>query len=306
MRRVLLALTTAFLSASLCACNSNVGLPSHATSVGPTLRVLSLGEASNSVKIYVTNSGPTTTGGSVASYAISGGKPDRLVTTGLDYPAGVAVDKHGKIYVTNYMSNSLFTYDASGKQTTPTITTGLDRPVGVAVDKSGKIYVANQAGDPYNAGYIATFKSDGSPAPGGLFQFLSKIAPWGIAVDAKGKIYVSSLATGNVYIYNAKGASVGRITVGTSLTGIAVDAHGNIYVIDNATNTLKTYTPALKQTTPTITKGLDNPQGVAVGANGDIYVVNYKSNTLVTYTSTGKKTTPTIRHLHNPIAITLH
>jgi DNA-binding beta-propeller fold protein YncE len=66
------------------------------------------------------------------------GKPTEPTITGLDGPGGIAVDKNGKIYVTNYYGNSLMTFTASGKPTTPTITTGLGTPFGVAVDASGK------------------------------------------------------------------------------------------------------------------------------------------------------------------------
>jgi serine/threonine-protein kinase len=73
------------------------------------------------------------------------GKPTKPTITGLNGPGGIAVDKNGKIYVTNYYGNALMTFTASGKRTTPTITIGLETPFGVAVDAAGKICVINHS-----------------------------------------------------------------------------------------------------------------------------------------------------------------
>jgi DNA-binding beta-propeller fold protein YncE len=38
------------------------------------------------------------------------GKPTKPTITGLNRPGGIAVDKNGKIYVTNYYGNALMTF----------------------------------------------------------------------------------------------------------------------------------------------------------------------------------------------------
>jgi len=41
------------------------------------------------------------------------GKPTKPTITGLSGPGGIAVDKNGKMYVTNYYGNTLMTFTAA-------------------------------------------------------------------------------------------------------------------------------------------------------------------------------------------------
>lgn len=99
--------------------------------------------------------------------------------TGLSSPEGVAVDRAGKIYITDDRTNAVTTYNPDGSASTPTIT-GLNGPVGVAVDAAGKIYVANSSNNT-----VTTYNADGSPSIPTLTDGLSH--PTGLTVDSAGK-----------------------------------------------------------------------------------------------------------------------
>jgi hypothetical protein len=90
--------------------------PQGATAVAPAFLTPAMNAALN-YKIYVTNSGPASETGSLTTYSINGKKTKPTITKGLDYPVGVAVDRHGKIYVTSYLTNTLTTYNPDGTGT---------------------------------------------------------------------------------------------------------------------------------------------------------------------------------------------
>ncbi|MGC1380273.1 MAG: NHL repeat-containing protein [Candidatus Baltobacteraceae bacterium] len=62
---------------------------------------------------------------------------------GLSGPAGVAVDRNGKIYIVNQGTNTVMTYTPGGKRTAPTISDGLSSPYFLAIGDDGRIYVTN-------------------------------------------------------------------------------------------------------------------------------------------------------------------
>jgi hypothetical protein len=90
---------------------------------------------------------------------------------GVNDAYGIAVDKHGKIYVVNSGPSSctdgiVTTYLPDGTQTTPTIATRAE-PVGIAVDSRGKIdandkiFVVNDFGPPVS-GNVTSYLPDGT------------------------------------------------------------------------------------------------------------------------------------------------
>jgi sugar lactone lactonase YvrE len=152
-------------------------VPSNA--VAPVFQTFTDAATSN-YKLYVTN----TASSNVFTYGSNGKQINPTLSSGLDYPAGVAVDKHGKIYVTSFDGNTLTTYTSAGKKTTPSITTGLNGPIGVTVDSSGKIYVVNLKGGKAGLGFVATYTPSGKPTTPTIQAGID--GPWGIVVDKKG------------------------------------------------------------------------------------------------------------------------
>jgi len=86
----------------------------------------------------------------------------------------------------------------------------------------------------------------------------------------------------------------------------AVTAH-KIYVANFNDNTVTTYKSDGTPTTPTITKGLNDPRGIAVDSLGKIYVANFvdngTNNNVTSYKPDGTQTTPTITGFCGPTGV---
>ena len=194
----------------------------------------------NAINIYSPGSNGAATPVAVISIPITGALTD------------IAVDSHGKIFLTNAVSPLLtfrsqvlvYSADSTGNASPLAIiegsNTGLDYPGGVAVDAGGKIYVTMDgripvfsAGSNGNVKPITTITSENT----GLTQ------PYGVALGADGKIYVADKhvgprSCGKVLVY-APGSYGDRAPIAviegphTALQqpiGIAVDRRGNVYV----------------------------------------------------------------------------
>src|SRR5208282_874186 len=144
--------------------------------------------------------------------------------TGLSYPAGIALDSSGKIYVADDGLGGLgpgrvFVYPARGGSSrlvneTPTASiggrnTGPSYPAGIALDSSGKIYVADDGLGGLGPGSVFVYPALGSST--GLLDEAPTATitgsntglsgPFGIALDSSGKIYVADFFTASVYIF---------------------------------------------------------------------------------------------------------
>jgi sugar lactone lactonase YvrE len=278
--------------------------------------------------IYVANSsgGPAAPGSSYAPGAITvypagsnGDVPPSATivgaATGLIYPAGIALDSSGDIYVANdgatvYAGSTPVTYppsitiypadsvgNAAPSATITGTNTGLGYVTGIALDSSRNIYTTNSFG---NAQVILSYPagSNGNIAPSatitGAETGLSQDN--GIALDADGNLYVSNgtggpIGKGSVTIY-AAGSSGDAAPTNTVTSifnglldsyGIAVDSTGEIYVTNGAANSVEIFAPdSLAIGTPTAiiagaNTGLDFPISVALDSNDNIYVLNFNA-----------------------------
>ena len=187
--------------------------------------------------------------------------------TGLNIPAGIALDASGRIYVSNdggtpsitvYAANPSGTMNEAPLATISGTNTFLSDPIGLTVDGSGNIYVANEAGS------ILVFPA--IPALGGTLNELPAAdisgpatglrTPYDIALDAAGKLYVADSTGGSsgsgaidVFAANPSGfiAPAPLATITGSSTGLngpgflALDAGGKIYVTDASTASILVY-----------------------------------------------------------------
>src|SRR5438093_1303346 len=131
----------------------------------------------------------------------------------------------GKLYVANFVGNSITVYAAGASgNATPTATiaggnTGLNFPNGIALDGAGNIYVGNDGGNSimvYAAGASGNVTPMATIAGGNTGLSF----PYGIAVDGAGNIYVSNanvFPLGSITVYGA-GAS-GNVTPTATISG---------------------------------------------------------------------------------------
>ena len=223
------------------------------------------------------------------------------------YPAGIAADAAGKLYVADENNHLIRAITPTGVVTTLAGTppaygsadgTGpaarFSSPTGIAADTTGNLYVADSANHTIRritpAGIVTTLagtagiygSSDGT---GAAARFYS---PYGIAVDTAGSLYVAD--SGNNAVRKITQAGVVSTVPGTAglfhPTGIAVDSSGNLYVAVDTT---------IRKVTPdgvaTILAGADgvggyvdgtgtaarfrHPLGITTDTAGNLYVTDF-------------------------------
>src|SRR5438093_3173997 len=161
-----------------------------------------------------TTPGPNT----LTAAALASGSPVTYTATGTGRVTG-------KLYVANYVGNSITVYAAGASgNATPTATiaggnTGLNFPDGVALDGAGNIYVINDFGSSITV-YAAAASGDATPAATIAGGNTGLSCPYGIAVDGAGNIYVSNanvFPLGSITVYGA-GAS-GNVTPTATISG---------------------------------------------------------------------------------------
>ena len=221
-------------------------------------------------------------------------------TIALQYPAGIAADGLGNLYVSDAFSNTILKITSAGEVSTLAGSAGLagsqdgtgssarlNQPTGVAVDAAGNVYVADTgnatirkitpggavttlAGSPTSRG-----NQDGS---GGSATFNQ---PGGLAVDRSGNLYVADSFNATIRKITATGVVstlAGSATlrgdadgIGSAARfnfpgGLAVDAAGNLYVADTFNDTVRKIAPDGTVTTLAGSAGLSGSND-GTGAN---------------------------------------
>ncbi len=172
--------------------------------------------------------------------------------TGLDGPAGIALDSGGSLYVANSYGGptgggSVTIYsagsngDAAPATTITSSFTGIDGASGIAVDSAGKIYVANESGGPGGLGSVTIYPASSYGAGPPIATIAGNNTglnnPLEIAVESNGNIFVlNSDYSITVYQAGSSGDVTPKATFNidgsgkNSPAGMAVDAHGDVYV----------------------------------------------------------------------------
>ncbi len=179
------------------------------------------------------------------------------------YPAGIAVDASGYLYVADSHNNRIRKVSPEGAVTTfagtgvrgyadgPGAVAEFYNPEGVALDASGNLYVAdlhnNRIRKISPEGVVSTVAGSGaSGADDGKGANASFNSPYDVAVDAIGNVYVADTHNNLIRKINrggvvstlagsgAQGAADGRGNAASFYrpVGLGIDASGNIYVAD--------------------------------------------------------------------------
>ena len=212
-----------------------------------------------------------------------------------NFPSGVAVDRSGRVYVTDQSNHrvQVFTGDGAflGKWGSQGTGDGqFNQPLGIAADGSGRVYVTD-----YSNHRVQVFDADGAfldrwgsqGAGDGQFNL-----PSGIAVDGSGRVYVADLRNHRLQVFTGDGALLGKWgSQGTGdgqfnqPLGIAADGSGRVYVTDYSNHRVQVFDADGAFLSKWGTQGTgDNqfnlPIGIAVDGSGRAYVAdsnNYRA-----------------------------
>jgi sugar lactone lactonase YvrE len=228
------------------------------------------------VRKIATDGTITTIAGVVGNCSFDGdGGPASVAK--LDFPAGLAVDANGNLYISDRGNHRIRKVATDGIISTvagngtdgdsgdgdQATAANLDTPRGVAVDATGNIYIS----DWYNhkirkintSGVISTYAGTGDSGfsgDNGLATAAKLKSPDGIAVDAGGNVYFSDrsndrirkISTSGIITtvagkggFNAFSGDGGQATDAefNDPNGVALDATGNIYVVDRENNRIR-------------------------------------------------------------------
>jgi sugar lactone lactonase YvrE len=249
-----------------------------------TTLVVSVPLAAGTGAVSVTVNGSTVTGpvfnytaalvvSTVAGNGIGDLSNGASETSTINYPYGVAIDKEGTLYVSEYnrikkitSSGIISVLAGDGKRGFADTIGALSEfnPVmGIAVDSQGNVYVADRDNERIrkisSTGAVSTLAGDGTngyaDATGANARFNS---PVGVAVDAQGNVYVADEGNQRVRKITAGGVvstlagdgnagfqdGPGNQAEFHDVAGIAVDQQGNVYVSEDRNQRIRKIAPS--------------------------------------------------------------
>ena len=195
---------------------------------------------------------------------LDGSQIEDLVTTGLDYPASLALDvTGGKMYWTNKGADKIQRANLDGSQVEDLVTTGLGSTNGLALDiAGGKMYWTD----------LGTEKIQRANLDGSQVEDLDSREAWGIALDlTEGKMYWST-GFSRIGRSNLDGSNSSFLPVG-GLNGpwtLALDLERDkLYWADTGTIRIQRSNLDGSQAEDVVVSGLGNPGiGLAVDSAG--------------------------------------
>jgi sugar lactone lactonase YvrE len=230
-----------------------------------------IADAGNNVIREVSSGVITTFAGTKGTIGYSGDNGPAIGAT-FDYPAGVAADGSGNVYIADIDNNAIRKV-AKGVMTTfagdgtsgysgdngPPPGAELNHPGGVAVDGAGNVYIADMTNNvirKVSKGAIATLAGGGSVIFGdnGPAKDAALFSPFGVAADASGNVYIAdtsdnairkvsdgvitTFAGSGIYGYSGdNGAAIGAAL--NQPYDVAADASGNVYIADTLNNVIR-------------------------------------------------------------------
>jgi streptogramin lyase len=204
--------------------------------------------------------------------------PNGSVTTGIDTPAGLAVDKSGTLYVANLGNNTITVYPAGQSSPSLTISSGVDGPYGLGVDSKGDIFISN-----LNNNTVVGYKA-GQTAP---FETVTGFDnPVGVAVDSKNNVYVACDSNNTVYVIPA-GSSQMQSAGLTGLSGpigLAFEKKDTLYVSNFAANNIAIYPSGQTSPSGTLTTDVNSPT-LSGFAKKNVFFQAQQSGTVIGFKS---------------------
>ncbi len=225
------------------------------------------------------------------------GSPIGSITTGVNAPAGVAVDKNSALYVTNEGNNTVTVYPKGQSSPSLTISSGIDGPYGIGVDSKGNVFVSN-----LNDNMLTAYAA-GSKTPYETINFAPYGQAVGVGIDGNDNVWVACDTTNAVFEIPAGSTQVQNAGL-QDLSGPIGVSFGNsdiIYVSNVGHSDVTVYTYGTTSPLETITSGIEHYgptlNGFTVSdmffqANQDDNVVGYKKGATTPFSTLSGATSP--------------
>lgn len=204
------------------------------------------------------------------------------ITSGIDSPAGLAVDGKGILYVANTNASTITEYKPGATRAFATIS-GFSYPEAIAVSSDGTLVVAS--GTTYEApGKLAVYAPGASapertitiPLNGNYYMVMG-----GVAISDKHEIYLSFAREGSEVTYQVvKFSKKSSTPISTGISGgargLALDGKGNLYV--GYATSIEVYAKGAKQPSSTISSSLTSVGLFSVSSMGQLFVPNQETS----------------------------
>ena len=178
-------------------------------------------------------------------------------------PLGIAIDKSGNVWVTNYNSNTVTKLSSTGVAL-GTYKTG-ENPVGIAIDASGNVWVANNGSN-----------SVTKLGPSGFIMgtYPAGKEPYGIAMDSSGNLWVTNRKNLSVTKLTSSGFKTGTYSIDNGwrsvLNGIVLDKDGNAWVTEQLNSLVLEVSPTGTHIgTYPVSRW---PYGLAIDPSGNVWI----------------------------------
>ena len=230
----------------------------------------------------------------VAGNGVGGFSGDSGLATSaqLSFPAGVAVDVSGSLFIadsfnarirkvgagagatiTTYVGNGNFSFSGDGG---PATSAAMFSPYAVTLDAAGNFYIADQFSNRIRkvsaAGTITTVAGTGSAGfsgDGGLATAASLYTPYGMAVDTSGNLFIADTDNNRIRKVSAAGIITTFAGCGTGNGCLGFAGDGG----------------------PAASAAFAFPYGVAADASGNIFIADTLNNRIRKVASNGIVTT---------------
>ena len=209
-------------------------------------------------------------------FADFGGDGGPALKAHLNFPAGMALDAEGNLYIADRNNHRIRKVDSKGIVTTisgtgvagfggdggPAVEATLNFPSDLEIDSQGNLYISDRSNNRIrkidSQGIITTIVGMGLPGYGGDYGSAKEAFlkyPFGIALDDEGNLYIADRGNNRIRKVDASGTITTMAGDGThsfsgdygpatqsSLaypTDVAVDATGKVYIADRNNNRIR-------------------------------------------------------------------